>query len=99
MYRTNRNTGSWFAADHKPMIADRQHAASMGPGKYESVDRPEAYTKQISWNLGKVPFQSNDQRFKTDFKHIMKPGPGQYNPSKLQKGVAPGMQSYNQLMV
>jgi len=25
------------------MIADRTHAASMGPGKYESPDRPDAY--------------------------------------------------------
>lgn len=43
MYRTNRETGEWFVGDHKPMIADRKYAASMGPGKYESPDRPDAY--------------------------------------------------------
>ena len=40
----------------------------MGPGKYESPDRPDAYQKTISWNLGKVPFKSGDDRFKSDFR-------------------------------
>jgi len=68
MYRTNRETGTWFVDDFKPMIADRAHASSMGPGKYESPDRPEAYQKHISWNSGKVPFASGDGRFKTNFR-------------------------------
>ena len=43
MYRNNRETGSWFVDDFKPMIADRQFASTMGPGKYESAERPDAY--------------------------------------------------------
>lgn len=36
MYRGTRETGKWFSVDHKPMIADRAHASTMGPGKYDS---------------------------------------------------------------
>jgi hypothetical protein len=33
----------------------------------------------ISWNLGKIPFGSGDERFKTDYRAYFKPGPGMYN--------------------
>ena len=95
MYRTNRETGTWFVDDFKPMIADRQHAASMGPGKYESPDRPDAYSKRISWNSGKVPFATGDGRFKTNYRTHFQPGPGAYDPVALAHGSAPGMQTYN----
>ena len=59
------------------MIKERQTQQALGPGKYESPDRPEGYTKQISWNLGKVPFKSGAQRFENKWNVV--PGPGQYN--------------------
>lgn len=57
----------------------------LGPGKYESVDRPDAYNKTISWNLGKIPFQSGDERFKADYKQMLKPGPASYDAKKLAR--------------
>ncbi len=86
MYRSHRETGGWFVGDWKPMIQDREHVSSMGPGKYETPDRPDAYMKQISWNLGRVPFATGDERFRTDFRVHFKPGPGYYNPDKARKG-------------
>ena len=52
----------------------------LGPGKHETSDRPDAYSKTVSWNLGKVPFKFGDERFKSDLKQMMKPGPASYNP-------------------
>ena len=95
MYRTNRDTGSWAVNDFKPLIADRAHAASMGPGMYESPDRPGAYDKKVSWNSGKVPFASGDGRFKTNFRTHFQPGPGAYDPVQMMHGSSPGMQTYN----
>ena len=78
MYRSTRETGKWFAADHKPMIADRPLASSMGPGKYDK-NHKQTSKEMISWNLGKIPFGSGDERFKTDYRAYFKPGPGMYN--------------------
>jgi hypothetical protein len=81
MYRSVRETGKWFAVDHKPVIADRAHASSMGPGTYEKNHK---YTskEQISWNLGKIPFGSGDERFRTDYRAYFKPGPGMYETTQ-----------------
>ena len=49
--------------------------------------------------MGKVPFASKDERFKTDYRTRLKPGPGQYDPNKLTNGAAPGMQTWNNLSI
>ena len=80
MYRTERDTGKWFVADHKPEIKDREFAKNQSPGLYDSVEKLNANPKSISWNLGKVPFKSCEQRFKNDdYKMKGQPGPGQYH--------------------
>ena len=60
------------------MIADRAHASSMGPGTYDK-NHKQTSKEQISWNLGKIPFGSGDERFKTDYRAYFKPVPGMYN--------------------
>ena len=67
MQKTHRDTGHWFQADYKPEIRDRLFIGDLGPGKYDTIDK-EASKKHVSWNSGKIPFGSGDQRFKTDFK-------------------------------
>ena len=32
----------------------------------------------MSWNLGKIPFQTGNERFKTNYREYFKPGPGHY---------------------
>lgn len=82
MYKSSRDTGQWFKTDFKPMIADRNLSADMGPGKYESPARgADTQQRQISWNLGKVPFKTNVSRFKQDYRGYFQPGPGSYDPS------------------
>jgi hypothetical protein len=49
----------------------------MGPGKYNRNYR-QTSKDQISWNFGKIPFGSGDERFKTDYRAYFKPGPGMY---------------------
>jgi hypothetical protein len=50
----------------------------MGPGTYDK-NHKQTSKEQISWNLGKIPFGSGDERFKTDYRAYFKPGPGMYN--------------------
>ena len=78
MSKSPRNTGHWFEADYKPAQHDRLFIADLGPGKYDSIDK-EGTKKAISWNKGKIPFGSGDERFKTDYRSFFKPGPGFYN--------------------
>jgi len=49
----------------------------MGPGKYDTIDK-EGAKRHISWNTGKIPFGSGDERFKKDYRLFFKPGPGSY---------------------
>ena len=35
MYRTSRDTSSWFDSDNKGTLFDRSIAKSLGPGKYQ----------------------------------------------------------------
>lgn len=52
----------------------------MGPGKYTTNDN-QVKKEKNSFNLGKIPFASGDERFKKDYRAYFKPGPGLYNPS------------------
>ena len=58
----------------------------MGPGKYDS-NHKQTSKESISWNFGKIPFGSGDERFKTDYRAFFKPGPGMYNPAEMSKTV------------
>lgn len=94
MYRSNRDTGSWFQDDHKPMIQDRQHANSVGPGKYDK-NHKHVSKEPISWNFGKIPFGSGDERFKTDYRAYFRPGPGNYSPDMINSMGSLGVQGTN----
>jgi hypothetical protein len=63
----------------------------IGPGKYETINRPEAYTKQISWNLGKVPFSNGAQRFNYETKEAHHPAPNHYNTDSALKSMSPSV--------
>ena len=79
MYKSDRDTGQWFKADFKPMIQDRTISTEMGPGKYETNYRREVNKRNTSWNYGKIPFKTGVDRFSTDYRVYLRPGPGQYN--------------------
>ena len=70
MYRTDRDTAKWFDSDvmTKPGKDDRMVSKDMGPGKYADSTDKQTGKAAISWNLGKVPFRSGHERFKTDYK-------------------------------
>lgn len=80
MYRTERKTSQWFVGDFEPQIKDREFTQNQSPGLYDSQEKLVGNQKQLSWNLGKIPFKSGEQRFKNNNHKVMfQPGPGAYN--------------------
>ncbi|CDW89398.1 UNKNOWN [Stylonychia lemnae] len=76
MYRQSRNTDQWFSKNQKlAQTIDPNLLTQLGPGKY-NTDSQQALSKTISFNFGKVPFGSQENRFKGDIYY--KPGPGEY---------------------
>lgn len=64
MYRTERDTSKWFLKDHVTPIQDREKLDRRGPGSYETNNRLQADDRKQSWNSGKIPFKSGNERFK-----------------------------------
>ena len=52
----------------------------MDQGNYSTIDN-QVKKEMNSFNLGKIPFASGDERFKKDYRAYFKSGPGLYNPS------------------
>jgi hypothetical protein len=84
MYREERDTLKWFKPDNQHPVGDRENLPLVGPGKYETEDKKAAFKSQVSWNLGKIPFKSGDDRFKQDDRGKYMPGPASYNPNKTK---------------
>ena len=82
MYRGERDTSKWFTPDHSLPIQDRKNLPALAPGMNETENKALAYKSSVSWNTGKVPFASNNERFVNDTSTRWSPGPASYDPKK-----------------
>jgi len=83
MFRTSRDTSSWFNNDNKGHMKDKKYIQAMAPGVYNPTSQPLGdKSKKISWNFGTVPFGTCNERFKSEMRAM--PGPGSYASDKLQ---------------
>ena len=85
MQRDNRDTAKWFHHDQRATLDDQAMASARGPGKYDGQAALKQANKnqQISWNVGKVPFGTCNQRFKPNHRPYFQPGPDKYDPKSI----------------